>query len=134
MRKVILSVLLVLAIIGFIGAAFKPMAVTPHDPVNISGGLTFEIPYEKRRRFFVTGLEPHTNQMYYIKDFMTNSVSGPDIDSTQILYNDADLIADSGIKYQHQGKLTYVPRKITLKIQGNIDPKKTRGFMDKTKL
>lgn len=139
MRKVILSVLFLVVMLGLIGAAFARHKDTPQHPISISGGLTFEIPHASANRFYLSGLrrqsqESYLAQNYTMEDFLNNRVSHPLIDSTQILY-DGELVADSGIMYITPPEMLSKanPKIITLIIRGNMDPKKVRGFLRRTR-
>lgn len=129
MRKVILSVLFLVVMLGLIGAAFARHKDTPQHPTSISGGLTFEIPHAKADRFYLTGLHP--NKLYTLQDFLHNSITHPLVDSTQVLY-DGELMSDSGIMYMVQPALSYNPKIVTLHVRGDLDPKKVRGYLRRT--
>lgn len=126
MRKVILSVLLLVVLLGFIGATFTSHKDIPQHPVSISGGLRFEIPYKQSARFYLTGLIPQTK--YELKHFLANQVIHPLIDSTQVLYDD-ELITDSGINYVTSEIDMIRPKIVTIYLGGDLDPKKIRGFI-----
>lgn len=127
MRKVFLFVLILIILLGFIGSAFASRIDTPHNPVSIKGGLRFEIPYSKRESFYISGLFPQKRQE--LKHFLTNEIIHPLIDSTQVLY-DGELMANSGINYINSDEFQ-VPKTVTIYLQGDLDPKKIRGFMKK---
>lgn len=132
MRKVFLSTLFLVVVLGIILIRFLRHRGTPHNPVNITGGLTFEIPYEKYNRFYLTGLSGPSGPSGYpehtLHDFITNQVSHELLDSTQVLY-DGELVADSGIVYSAIPTIDKTLQIITLHLYGDLDPKKIRGFM-----
>jgi hypothetical protein len=130
MRKVFLSVLFLIVLLGLIRTAFN--RDKPHHPTSIANGLTFTIPNADRERFYLTGLQPNPLQRYNLTHFINNKVSNAAIDSTQVLYDD-DLIADSGIEYVSE-VLPENPKNITLTVKGDLDPKVVRGFLKKNAL
>ncbi len=128
MHPLILVVLVAILLVGMIYG--KDI---PHHPVNISRGLTFEIPANKRDKFYLTGLD----KKYTYDDIVKNKLIHDDVDSTQVLVND-DLISDSGIGYtdestgytpdiESNGELRHPT--IMLTISGNVRPDKVKGFM-----
>jgi len=127
MRKVFLSVLFLIVLLGLIRAAFTQYKDTPHHPTSIANGLTFIIPGADHERFYLTGLQPNPLQKYNLTHFTNNKVSNAVIDSTQVLYDD-DLIADSGIGYISD-VLPETPQNVTLTVNGDLDPKVVRGFL-----
>jgi hypothetical protein len=124
MRKVILSVLFFVVILGLIGAAFTKHGDTPQHPTSISNGLTYEIPRKHLDRFYLTGLHPRTTHV--LRDFLNNSVTHPELESTQLLY-DGDLMADSSIMYT--SPVLTNPNVVTLHLRGNLDPKRVRAYL-----
>lgn len=116
MRKIIFIILILIGIL----IIFKD---SPCNPISIKNGLTFEIPYRKVSRFYISGLDKDKINFYTI---LKNKLVHNSLESTQVLY-DGELISDSSINYYSPPVIA--PKKVTIYLRGDLDPQKVRGWI-----
>ena len=122
-KKILFLVFLIIGILILIKKRNKNKVISP---TNISNGLTFEIPFENKDKFYIEGLKD--KEKLYLKDFLENKVNIVDIENTEDIDNisvwfDDDLRADYSTKYIDNQDIVENYSIVKIDIKGNINHK-----------